>query len=361
MTHAIDQPRAVRSGEELDAVALAAYLAEHVDGIAAGDAVEVEQFPGGYSNLTYLVRVGGRELVLRRPPFGAAIKSAHDMGREYRILSRLGTVYPRVPKALAYCEDASVLGAPFYLMERVRGVILRGRPGEPGLDEGAMRGLSHALVANLAELHAVDYAAAGLGDLGHAEGYVERQVRGWTERYLRARTDHIPAVENAARWLAENQPASSGAALIHNDYKYDNLVLDAADPTRIVAVLDWEMATIGDPWMDVGTTLAYWLDADDPPALRQMGLNTLTLLPGNLRRSELVEAYAAASGRPAPDPVFYFVYGLLKVATIAQQIYARFVAGHTKDPRFGALIHAVRALGTTAELAIERGRIDRLG
>jgi aminoglycoside phosphotransferase (APT) family kinase protein len=283
------------------------------------------------------------------------------MGREHRILSRLGAVYPRVPRALAYCDDPAVLGAPFYVMERVRGVILRGRPGEPELGPDPMRDLSRALVANLAELHAVDVDAAGLGDLGRAEGYVERQVRGWTDRYLRAKTDGVPSIERAARWLAEHLPTETGAALIHNDYKYDNLVLDPGDLTRIIAVLDWEMATVGDPWMDVGTALAYWLDADDPPALRQMGINTLSLRPGNLSRSEVVQAYAEASGRPAPDPVFYFVYGLLKVATIAQQIYARFVAGHTKDPRFGALIHAVRALGTTAELAIERGRIDRLG
>jgi aminoglycoside phosphotransferase (APT) family kinase protein len=361
MSDLIDRPRAVLAGEELDAGALARFLAEHVARIEADADVEVEQFPGGYSNLTYLVRAGGREMVLRRPPFGAAIRSAHDMGREHRILSHLGAVYPRVPRALAYCDDPAVLGAPFYVMERVRGVILRGRPGEPELPADAMRGLSQALVSNLAELHAVDVEAAGLGDLGHADGYVERQVRGWTERYLRARTDDVPAIEAAARWLAENRPGESGAALIHNDYKYDNLVLDPGDLTRIVAVLDWEMATVGDPWMDVGTSLAYWLDPDDPPALRQMGLNTLSLRPGNLRRSELVHAYAEASGRPAPDPVFYFVYGLLKVATIAQQIYARFVAGHTKDPRFGALIHAVRALGTTAELAMERGRIDGLG
>jgi aminoglycoside phosphotransferase (APT) family kinase protein len=356
----IDRPRSVRPGEELDTGALATYLAQHVPGVDGP--VEVEQFPGGYSNLTYLVRAGEREMVLRRPPFGAAIRSAHDMGREYRILSRLGAVYPRVPRALAYCEDASVLGAPFYVMERVRGVILRSRPPEGvDLSTETMAGLADAFVRNLAELHAVDAGAAGLGDLGHAEGYVERQVRGWTERYLRARTDDVPSVERAARWLAEHLPVETGASLIHNDYKYDNLVLDPADLTRIVAVLDWEMATVGDPWMDLGTSLAYWLDPDDPAELQRMGLNTLTLLPGNPRRSELVERYAAASGRPAPDPVFYFVYGLLKVAAIAQQIYARFVAGHTKDPRFGALIHAVRALGATAELAIERGRIDRLG
>jgi aminoglycoside phosphotransferase (APT) family kinase protein len=360
MDEHIDRARAVRSGEELDAAALRAFLAGHLAG--ADGPLTIEQFPGGYSNLTYLVRAGDREMVLRRPPFGAAIRSAHDMGREFRILSRLAAVYPRVPRALAYCDDASVLGAPFYVMERVRGVILRSKvPEGAELSPGTMGGLAGAFVRNLAELHAVDVDAAGLSDLGHADGYVRRQVRGWTERYLRARTEDVPQVERAARWLADNLPAERGAALIHNDYKYDNLVLDPADLTRIVAVLDWEMATVGDPWMDVGTSLAYWLDPDDPPELQRMGLNTLTLLPGNPRRSELVERYAAASGMPAPEPVFYFVYGLLKVATIAQQIYARFVAGHTKDARFGALIHAVRALGTTAELAIERGRIDRLG
>jgi aminoglycoside phosphotransferase (APT) family kinase protein len=356
----IDEPRAVRAGEELPAAALAAWLAPRVPGLAPP--LTVEQFPSGHSNLTYLLRAGDRELVLRRPPFGAAIKTAHDMGREVRILSALAPVYPQAPRPLAACDDPGVIGAPFYVMERVRGVILRGpRPqAAAGLGPGVMRRLSTALVDTLVELHAVDAAAVGLADLGRPEGYVARQVGGWTERYLRAKTDEVPEVEAAAAWLAAHLPPESGAALIHNDFKYDNVVLDPADPTRIIAILDWEMATLGDPLMDLGTTLGYWIDPDDPPEHRLLPFGP-TLLPGNLDRTEVVARYAERSGRPVGDVLFYYVFALLKIAVIAQQIYQRYREGHSHDPRFAAMIVGVRVLGQTAARALERGRIDRLG
>ncbi len=354
----IDEPAAVRKGEELDAERLAAYLCARVPG-AEGPLV-VEQFPSGFSNLTYLLRLGDRALVLRRPPFGAKIRSAHDMGREYTILSRLAPVYPKAPKPLLYCEDEAVIGAPFYVMERVEGVILRAKMPEamtPPPDR--MAAIAGAFVETLAELHAVDYAAAGLGELGRPEGYVRRQVEGWARRYRKARTDDVPAVERAAAWLAANLPPESGASLIHNDFKYDNLVLAPDDWTRVLAVLDWEMATVGDPLMDLGTTLGYWVDPDDPPAMQALRLSPTTL-PGNPRRAEVAERYAAASGRDLGDVVFYYVYGLFKIAVIVQQIYARYRAGHTTDPRFAGLLHAVRACGDVAARAIEKGRIDRL-
>jgi aminoglycoside phosphotransferase (APT) family kinase protein len=353
---ALDQPTAVRPGEELDLAALEAYLRQH---LPLPDApLEIEQFPRGFSNLTYLLRVGEQELVLRRPPFGVRGRGAHDMGREFTILSALIDSYGKVPRPVVHCEDDSVLGAPFYLMERVRGIILRDRPPR-GLDlaPDRMREICHALIDGLAELHAVDHRAAGLDTLARPEGYVERQVTGWTERYRRAQTDEVAGMEHAAAWLAANLPPESGAALIHNDYRYDNVVLDPADPTRIVAVLDWEMATVGDPWLDVGTTLGYWTEPGDPAALRQFGL---TSLPGNLDRQQWFERYAERSGQTAPDPLFPYVYGLFKIGVIVQQIYARYRQGTTQDPRFAGLIAVVHACGDMATRALDRGRIHGL-
>ena len=354
----IDRPREVRRGEELNVDRLAAFLKDCLPDL--DEPLEVQQFPRGFSNLTYLVRAGSRELVLRRPPVGAAVKSGHDMGREHRILSALTEVYPKAPRPLVHCQDSDVLGAPFYVMERVRGVILRPEmPQAMHPEPGRMAAIASGFVDTLAELHAVDYEAAGLGELGRPEGYVRRQVDGWTGRYAKARTDEIAEMAQVAAWLDAEAPAESGTALIHNDFKYDNLVLDPEDGTRVVAVLDWEMATLGDPLLDLGTSLGYWVDPDDPPELRQLALSP-TLLPGNPTRAELVERYAAASGRRIADPVFYYVYGLFKIAVIVQQIYYRYRAGHTQDPRFANLIHGVRACSRVAARAAEAGRIDRL-
>jgi aminoglycoside phosphotransferase (APT) family kinase protein len=355
-----DATRPVRAGEGLDASRLAAYLRGRLPGFESEP--EVEQFPAGFSNLTYLLRAGGVEYVLRRPPVGARVRTAHDMAREFRILSGLRPVYAKVPRALLFCEDESVVGAPFYLMERVRGRILRAHaPAGVELSPGVMRRLSEAFVDNLAEVHGVDYEAAGLGGLGRPEGYVRRQVEGWTKRYYDARTDDVPAVESLSAWLIENAPGESGrAALIHNDYKYDNVVLAPRDLTEVVAVLDWEMATVGDPLMDLGTTLGYWVDADDPAEWRRLGFG-LTSLPGSLTRREVVARYALRSGREVPCVVFYYAYGLLKIAVIVQQIYLRYRRGLTRDERFASLGRMVRACGGLALRAVEKDRIDRLG
>jgi len=355
----IDQPRTPRAGEELDVVKLAAFLRQRMPDDTGS--IEVAQFPRGYSNLTYLLRLGQRELVLRRPPIGARIKSAHDMGREFRILSGLQGVYAHVPRPLVYCEDESVLGAPFYVMERVTGVVLRAQP-PPGLQltPELMRRLSESFIDNLVAIHAVDCGAAGLGDLGRPEGYVSRQVEGWAKRYVNARTDDIAEVEALATWLNEHRPEEAGACLIHNDYKYDNLVLDPEDPARILATLDWEMSTLGDPLMDLGSALGYWVDSDDPPDWRHQAFG-VTTLPGNLSREQLVERYAAGSGRHVPDPVFYYAYGLFKIAVIVQQIYARHRQGLTKDERFARLNEVVSAASRMASRAIELGRLSRFG
>lgn len=352
----IDAARAPRAGEELDTGALAAYLGEHLPG-AAGQPIAVEQFPGGHSNLTYLVRVGDRELVLRRPPVGSKVKTAHDMGREVRVLSRLAPAWSPAPRPILHCDDPAVLGCPFYLMERKRGIILR-RELPPGLaiDAATARRLSEVLVDGLAELHAIDFAAIGLGDLGRPEGYVERQVRGWSERYAGSRTDDIPVVDRVAGWLAASMPASPPPALIHNDYKYDNIVLDPADVTRIIGVLDWEMATIGDPLMDLGTSLAYWVEAGDPPGMIAMRFGPTTL-PGMMTRAEIAARYAERTGRSVEHIVFYYAFGLFKTAVVAQQIYWRWKQGLTRDPRFEPFLLAVGALCEQAAAAIDRGAI----
>jgi aminoglycoside phosphotransferase (APT) family kinase protein len=354
----VDSPRAVRAGEEIDAERLASYLAAHTS--IAGP-LTIEQFPSGYSNLTYLVRTGQAEYVLRRPPVGVKISTAHDMAREHRVLQGLSRVWPRVPRPVAYCEDPSVLGAPFFVMERVRGLILRKLP-PPGLTLGAdgWRALSCAAVDTLAEIHGIDPTAAGLTELGRPEGYVARQVKGWTERWNKSRTDEVPEMEQLAAWLEAHRPAEAAAALVHNDFKYDNLVLDPAEPSRVLAVLDWEMATLGDPLMDLGTTLGYWAEPDDPPAWREQALGP-SHLPGNLTRAEVVERYARKSGREVRQPVFYFGFGLLKLAVIGQQIYARWRRGLSTDERFAALIDTVRSCGRLALQAIDADRIDRLG
>jgi aminoglycoside phosphotransferase (APT) family kinase protein len=355
----IDEAEEVRAEERIDPERLRPFLAAAFPGESGP--VTVRQFRRGHSNLTYLVGLGGQEAVLRRAPFGATVKSAHDMGREFHLLSALQGVYPRAPRPLAFCDDESVLGARFYLMERARGVILRGDGTGSGmaLTPALLRATSAALVDNLADLHAVDLQRTGLASLGKPVGYVGRQVKGWTERYHAARTDEIPELEASAAWSARNMPAESGAALIHNDYKYDNLVLDPADPTRVVAVLDWEMATVGDPHMDLGTALGYWTEPTDPAPLRAHAFGP-THLPGSPSRQEVVERYQERAGREVDHLLFHYVFALFKLAVIVQQIYRRYVDGHTRDPRFASLLHLVRLLGHQSARALDRGRIHEL-
>lgn len=354
----LDRSAPVRSGEELSTTALRAYLLANLPE-AHGD-LAIEQFPRGYSNLTYLLRLGRQELVLRRPPFGANVKGAHDMGREYRILQALARVYAKVPRPLLYCEDVHLIGAPFYVMERVQGIILRGRlPAGVDVAPDVMRQICEALVDTLAELHRVDYQSAGLADLGRAEGYVARQVRGWAQRYEHAHTHDLPGMRAVASWLEANMPPERGAALIHNDFKLDNLVLDPHELTQVKAVLDWEMATIGDPLMDLGTTLAYWVQSGDPGELQRIGL---ARFPGSLRRGEVIVRYAERVGMSASllagQIVYYYVFGLFKVAVIAQQIYFRYHQGHTTDARFARLDAVVAACAQMAEQAMVSGSIE---
>jgi aminoglycoside phosphotransferase (APT) family kinase protein len=353
MTLVEDAPRAVRPGEELDVAALTSYLERE---LGAHGAVTVEQFPGGHSNLTYAVRHGEREYVLRRPPVGSKVKSAHDMGREVAVLSKLAPVYARAPKVFAYEASGEVLGAPFYLMERRRGLILRrDLPPDLASDHARVRRVCELLVDALVDLHAVDYVTAGLGDFGKPAGYVERQVGGWSERYKGSQTDDIPAIDQLAAWLAAHQPPDGAPALIHNDFKFDNVIFDASLES-ITGVLDWEMATIGDPLMDLGTAISYWAQASDPPAYHALPFGP-TARPGMMTREEVARRYLERSGRTTDHVVFYYAFGLLKTAVIAQQIYYRFAKGLTKDARFGAFIFAVKLLGEQARAAIDRGTL----
>lgn len=344
-------PSGIRTGEELQILQLNNYLKEHAPQV--GEVLGVMQFPGGFSNLTYCLKTNGKELVLRRPPFGANIKSAHDMGREFKVLSLLKPCYDKVPTPIIYCEDEDVLGAPFYIMERIEGVILRAaNVSKLRLTPETLNETSKALVDNLATLHRLDIHSTGLIQLGKPEGYVQRQVDGWVKRYYTAETDKIDSMDSVAAWMKYNIPQSANAAFLHNDYKYDNVVLNPNNLSEITGVLDWEMSTVGDPLMDLGAALAYWSEANDAAEIKFFNL---TWLPGNLTKQEAAERYAERSGQDISKLLFYYVFGLYKNAVIVQQIYARWKAGHTKDSRFGQLLPVVKALGIKAAAALDKG------
>ncbi|GAB3947380.1 phosphotransferase family protein [Spirosoma harenae] len=353
-----DRPRSVREGEELNLVRLNEYLRHYAPKM--GQVLEVRQFPGGFSNLTYWLNTATGEYVLRRPPFGANIKGGHDMGREFRVLSLLKGHYDKIPEPIVYCESPDVLGAPFYIMKRVTGIVLRATMA-PTLQIAPerMRQLSEVLVDNLVAIHGLDIHTTGLIQLGKPEGYVRRQVEGWSGRYQNAETDTVPAMDYVGEWLQQHYPPEQTPTFLHNDYKYDNLLLASTDETgeptpEIKGVLDWEMATVGDPLMDLGATLAYWSEAGDSPAYKNFNL---TWLPGNLTRQEVVDRYANHSGRDLTNILFYYVFGLYKNAVIAQQIYARWKQGHSQDARFGHLLPMIIELATNAAKAIESERI----
>lgn len=355
MSHSSDITSPVRPGEELDASRLESWLKENFADLTGS--LLIEQFPGGHSNLTYLLRMGEQELVLRRPPFGNRVRSAHDMGREYRVLSKLCDVYAPAPRPLGYCEDEAIIGAPFYVMERRRGLVIRNAPPEGiTLDPPLVRRICESFIDNLIALHAIDYEAAGLGDLGKPAGYTERQVAGWIKRYHNAKTDEHAEIEQIMPWFRQHIPPDSGASIVHNDYKFDNLMLDPADPTRIVAVLDWEMSTLGDPLMDLGNTLAYWNEAQDETPLHP-GAFSPTKLPGALTRRELAARYGAVTGRDVSQMLYYYCFGLFRLAVILQQIYWRYVNGYTHDQRFAHFNQSVALLGKSAARAIAADHI----
>lgn len=345
-----DLPIAVQPEDAPDLTAINSFLQSEAPEI--GPVLYVKRFPGGFSNLTYCLQTAEKEYVLRRPPLGAAIQSAHDMGREYRVLRLLQPHYAKIPAPVAFCENSDLIGAPFYIMERMEGVILRAHnTPKMQLEPLLLRRISEALIDNLAALHAIDIETTGLAQLGKPDGYVQRQVEGWIKRYFNAETDHIPAMNALAEWMPQHLPAAQSPTLLHNDYKHDNVLLDPSDLAQIRGVLDWEMATVGDPLMDLGATLAYWIEAGDPEIMRSYNL---TWLPGNLTRQEVIARYAEKSGRDLSDIRFYYVFGMFKNAVIGQQIYARWKKGQAQDPRFGKLIEMVRVLGEMGVRALEK-------
>jgi len=345
----LDKAKEIRKGEELDKSSLVGYCKEHFPELPAD--FQILQFPSGYSNLTYLIKSKTDQWVLRRPPYGANIKGGHDMAREFKVLSGLKKVCSNVPTPLLLCTDESVLGAPFYIMERVQGIIIRERL--PPEFQEKTKALSESAIDNLATIHRLDIDKANLADLGRPIGYVERQIGGWTRRYGRSKTDDIKEMDIISHWLEENRPPEISASIIHNDYKYDNLVLDP-QTLSIKAVLDWEMATIGCPLMDLGCALGYWVQQDDPPEMYSLPLSA-TRYPGTLTRKEAAERYSSQTGFPIDNIDFYMVYGLWRLAVIIQQIYARYNQGHTQDPRFSSLIDGVKVLSKRAVQVIETG------
>ncbi|MBM7062028.1 phosphotransferase family protein [Pseudomonas sp. UL073] len=351
-----DQSTRIRDGEELDAAAIDTYLKANIPGLSGTP--RISQFPGGASNLTYLLEYPEQEFVLRRPPFGHKAKSAHDMGREFRILNRLNDGFPYCPKAYLHCTDDSVLGAEFYVMERVNGIILRDQlPPELNLDATRTRQLCQNFVDKLVELHNVDYQACGLADLGKPEGYVQRQIGGWTDRYEKAMTPDAPQWDAVKVWLKEKMPADHHKpSIVHNDYRLDNVILDPQNPMKIIGVLDWELTTIGDPLMDLGNTLAYWIQADDPAPMQTLRRQP-SHLPGMLTRQEFADYYAERAGVDVGHLDYYYTYGLFRLAGIMQQIYYRFYHGQTKDQRFAQFIHGNKLLEQISLQTIDKSRL----
>jgi aminoglycoside phosphotransferase (APT) family kinase protein len=346
MNDSIDRPTEVRPGETLDVARLSPYLRDTLN--LEGE-VEVLQYPSGFSNLTYMLRVGDTEFVLRRPPFGSKPKSGHDMKREHDVLAALHGAFPYCPKPLVYCDDETVIGSPFYLMERIEGIIVRRDfPAGMSLSPEEVRALFDRVVDVHVELHSVDYRAVGLEHFGNPEGYVERQIGGWSDRYRKARTPDVPDCEGIMAWLEGNRrPESGSGCIVHNDFRLDNLVLDPAEPQRITGVLDWEMATLGDPLMDLGASLAYWVEQADPSGFKAMRMMP-TDADGAPTRAEVVARYAAKSGLEVEDFSFYYCYGLFRLAGIVQQIYYRSYHGQTEDPRFKNLNLWVGGLAAAA-------------
>jgi aminoglycoside phosphotransferase (APT) family kinase protein len=345
-----------RKGEVLDTAKVEAFLRDMVPGLAG--IMSIRQFPSGHSNLTYLISMGQREMVLRRPPLGTKAKTAHDMSREYRILKALGPVFPYCPRLLAYTDDPDVMGCSFYVMERIQGIILRRDiPTSLNLSPGDVTRLCENLLKVLNELHRVDYREIGLEDFGKPEGYVQRQVAGWSRRYRASRTPDVPECEDVMTWLAEKMPPDTDRpCLIHNDFKFDNVVLDPGNPLNIIGVLDWEMATLGDPLMDLGGSLSYWIEHGDPEEL-QLARMLPTNADGALTRREMAAHYQALSGRTMQHYDFYRCFGLFKLAGIAQQIYYRYYHGQTQDQRFQRFGYLVGILEKAARKIIERSKL----
>jgi aminoglycoside phosphotransferase (APT) family kinase protein len=347
---------AVRTGENFDLQKVERYLRDHIEGIGEGS-LHVRQFPTGASNLTYLLQIGAWEGVLRRPPLGPVPPKAHDMKRECTLLQTIHPVFSLAPLPYIFCDDLTILGAPFYVMERRKGVVLNTSfPAGVIPTTDLCSRLSQTVIETLVQIHAIDLQATGLDKLGHPDGFLERQVTGWIERYVRAQTDDIPEVAPLTGWLVTHIPSSPAPALIHNDFKLNNMLLNSHDLTQAVAVVDWEMATIGDPLFDLAVSLSYWATSDDPEEL-QIILPTVTIThPGFVSRQTFMETYAQKSNRDLSSIDYYMVFAYFKLAVIIQQIYVRWKRGQTQDERFAEFGSRVRTL---IRYAAQLAKVDR--
>ena len=352
-----DKAGDVRKDELINLESLQDYLIQKLN---ISSNLELLQYPSGYSNLTYLIKTGDKEMVLRRPPHGANIRSGHDMSREFKILSALKGHFSKAPLPLIFCEDKTIIGDEFYIMEKVNGTIFRGsQPKSEWPKPNVMPSLVESFIKTFSEIHSLDLKQIGFQDFGRPQGYVVRQVKGWIKRYNNAKTDEFNGINKTIDWLSENIPDNLESCLIHNDFKFDNLIFKIDKKVCVSSVLDWEMATLGDPLMDLGTSLGYWIHETDPEMIQKLNLN-ITHLNGTPSREELVHLYGESSGRSVQNILFYFVFGLFKIAGIVQQIYSRYQKGYTKDSRFKDLNKGVELLGTMAFQAIQKRKIDYL-
>lgn len=346
----------IRQGEDLDIGAVDTALKSAIDGLTGPP--KVRQYPSGASNLTYALEYETRSLVLRRPPFGNKPKSGHDMFREYRIMRDLKPVFDAVPEVLFYTDDESIIGAEFYVMDKVEGhIIHKDIPADWNWGQTETRKLCETFFQKLVDLHNVDYVAIGLSDFGKPEGYVERQILGWNRRFAKSWTDDVEKFDDVQQWLVDNMPKDgTHTSILHGDYRIDNCILNAATPTQIDAVLDWEISALGDPLMDLGNTLSYWIEADDPAGM-QMMVRQPSVAKGMMTRQEILNFYAARTGADVSNFQFYYVYGIWRLAVIIQQIYARYKGGFTQDERFKSYGMMVNGLGQLARYKIHTGKL----
>lgn len=342
----------VRPDERFDEDRLADYLRERLPG--ADGPLKVRQFGGGAANLTYLLDFGSQQYVLRRPPLGPVAPTSHDMGREHKVLSVLHKAYPFAPQSFLYCDDPEVIGAQFHIMKRCTGTIVRTRiPEEYEHIGDAPQRMSVALVDVLADFHAVDYEALGLGDIGKPFGFIPRQIDGWNRRWEAAKAEEVPEMDEIHAWLIENQPPSPGSTLVHNDFKLDNAMFDPNDPGYVVAVLDWDMCTLGDPFSDLGALLTYWTEPTDSPAMQAAATSFMPVGDDRfLTRAELVSRYAVRSGRDVSHVHFYHMLGMYRVIVIVAQIFIRYQRGQTQDRRFASFGELVMNLARSATAMI---------
>ena len=349
----------VRQGEELDKIKISNFFFDNNLISNKNIKPKIQQFSNGYSNLTYLINFEQSNFVLRCPPKGA-VKKGHDMSREYNVLSKLNTSFNKVPKTYIYNDDLSILNCPFYVMEMVEGIILTGKEvNKRNIKADDFGKISKVWLETFVELHSLDYKSIGLENLGRPNGYIDRQIEIWSKQYNIAKTTEIESANKVIKWLFENKPSLQNTSIIHNDYKYDNVVFKDENWNKINSILDWEMCTIGDPLMDLGTSIAYWTMSNDHPLILN-GLKSPTIFEGNPSRSKIVELYCKKTNTEIDDFVFYYVYGLFKIAVIVQQIFFRFKKGLSSDQKFSKLDKYAKVLSDTAWQSIQKMQIENL-